>query len=191
MITMFIAALGAWFGGWVDGLIQRMTEVNLILPVFPVLLIVYNFYSKSLWVLLGVMVLFSVFGSAIKTYRAAFLQVKESPYIEAARSYGASGARIVLRYLAPRVAPILIPQLVALVPTYVFLEATLSFLNMADPNIPTWGRLIREGINEGALTDAYHWVLEPAGLLLLVGFAFLMVGFALERIFNPRLRERL
>jgi peptide/nickel transport system permease protein len=186
---MIIAAVGAWFGGWIDSLIQRITEVNMILPAFPILLIVYNFYSSSFWALLGVAILLNVFGSAIKSYRSAFLQVRESPYIEAAQSYGASPLRIIFRYLIPRIAPVLVPQLAILVPAFVFLEVTLAYLKMSDPLLPTLGKVLQEGIENGGLSGAYHWVLEPTVILLLIGFAFLMLGFALERILNPRLRN--
>lgn len=187
--TMVIAAVGVWFGGWVDNLIQRITEVNMILPVIPFSIMIYLAYSKSVWVILGVVVLLSIFGGAIKNYRAIFLQVKEAPYIEAAQAYGASDRRIIFRYLIPRIIAVLIPQLVILVPSYVFLEATLAFLGVSDPVLPTWGKLVSEGLSHGLYTGAYHMVLVPVCILMLTGLAFVMVGIALERIFNPRLRE--
>jgi len=187
--TMVIAAVGAWFGGWVDSLVQRITEVNMLLPFLPVSLMIYTLYSKRFWAILGVTVLLSIFGNATKNYRAIFLQVKQAPYIEAARAYGASGWRIVFRYLIPRIIPVLVPQLVILVPGYVFLEATLAFLGVSDPVLPTWGKLIVEGLSYGLHRGVYHLVLEPLSLLLLVGLAFVMLGLALERIFDPRLRE--
>jgi len=187
--TMVIAAVGAWFGGWVDSLVQRITEVNMLLPFLPVSLMIYTLYSKRFWAILGVTVLLSIFGSAAKNYRAIFLQVKQEPYIEAAQAYGASGWRIVFRYLIPRIIPVLVPQLVILVPGYVFLEATLAFLGVSDPVLPTWGKLIVEGLSYGLHRGAYHLVLEPLSLLMLVGLAFVMLGLALERIFQPRLRK--
>ena len=81
-------------GRWVDALIQRITEVNLILPVLPILIMVGTMYSRSIWVILNIVILLGVFSGSIKTYRAIFLQVKESPYIDAARTYGASSIRI-------------------------------------------------------------------------------------------------
>lgn len=188
--TMLIAAVGVWFGGLVDASIQRITEVNLILPLLPVLIMVGTFYSRSIWMMLGVVILLSIFGAGIKTYRAVFLQVKESSYIEAARAYGASNTRIIMSYLVPRVLPLVIPNLVVLVPTFVFLEASLAVLGLGDPVLPTWGKIIQEANSQGALFNGYYyWVLEPAALLMLAGLGFALVGFALDRIFNPRLRE--
>jgi peptide/nickel transport system permease protein len=187
--TLVIAAFGVWFGGWVDAIIQRITEINLVLPFLPILIMVGTFYSHSIWVILGVTILLSIFGATIKTYRAVFLQVKESPYIEAARAYGAGNWRIIFSYLTPRIIPMLIPQLVVLIPTFVFLEASLAVLGLGDPVLPTWGKIINDAQENSALyLGLYYWVLEPAALLVVSGLAFAMLGFSLDRIFNPRLR---
>jgi len=187
--TLVIAAIGVWYGGWVDGLIQRITEVNLIVPAVPILIMIGTLYSRSLWIILSVVILLSVFAGT-KTYRALFLQVKESPYIEAARSYGAGNLRIVLAYMLPRAVPVLLPQFVTLIPSFVFLEATLDIVGLGDPLLPTWGKVLDDAYRAGALFGGYYyWVLQPAALLMLSGLGFAMLGFALDRVFNPRLRE--
>lgn len=188
--TMSIAAIGVWFGGMVDATIQRLTEVNAILPLLPLLIMVGTLYSRSIWTMLGLVVLLSIFGLSIKNYRAIFLQVRELPYIDAARAYGASNMRIIFRYLVPRILPLLIPQIVILVPSFVFLEAALAVLGLGDPVLPTWGKLIDDANRNGALFSGYYyWILQPSALLMLAGLAFAMVGFTLDRVFNPRLRE--
>lgn len=188
--TMGIAAFGVWIGGWVDAVIQRITEVNSIIPLLPILIMVGTLYSRSVWLMLGLVILLSIFGLGIKNYRAIFLQVKESPYIDAARAYGASDMRIIFRYLIPRILPLVIPAIVILVPSYVFLEASLAVLGLGDPFVPTWGKLINDANTQGALFSGYYyWILQPAALLMIAGLAFAMVGFALDRVFNPRLRE--
>lgn len=190
VLTMIIAAIGTWYGGWVDELIQRITEVNLVLPFLAILIMVGTFYSRSIWLMLGVTVLLSIFSGSIKTYRAVFLQTKESSYIEAARAYGASSSRIIFQYLIPRMIPLLIPTLVSSVPGFVFLEASLAVLGLGDPVLPTWGKVINDAFSDGALyRGLYYWVLEPAILLMFTGLGFAMLGFALDRIFNPRLRD--
>jgi len=189
ILTMIIAATGVWYGGWLDDLIQRITEVNLVLPFLPILIMVGTFYSRSIWVILSVTILLSIFGGAIKTYRANFMQIKESSYMEAARAYGASSPRLIFNYLIPRIIPLIIPSLVIAIPTFVFLEASLAVLGLGDPVLPTWGKVIQDAQSNGALYQGlYYWVLEPAVLLMITGLAFAMVGFALDRIFNPRLR---
>jgi peptide/nickel transport system permease protein len=191
LATMIFAAISAWFGGWVDALIQRITEVNIILPVLPFAMTINYLYGKTIWHILGIIVLLSIFGSGIKNYRTIFLQIKEDPYIEAAKAYGASNWRIIFQYLIPRIMPMLIPQLVILVPGYVFLEATLAFLGVSDRFIPTWGKLISQAIFALSSFEKEYvfMIFEPLLILLVTGFSFTMLGLALERILNPRLQD--
>jgi peptide/nickel transport system permease protein len=190
ILTMVIAALGTWYGGWVDELIQRITEINLVLPFLSILIMIGTFYSRSLWVILGATILLSIFTGAIKGYRSIFVQVKESMYIEAARAYGASSPRIIFLYLIPRMIPLLIPGLVSSVPAFVFLEASLAVLGLGDPVLPTWGKIIENANSNGALYRGYYyWILEPATLLMITGLGFAMLGFTLDRVFNPKLRD--
>lgn len=189
LLTMIIAAFGVWYAGWVDELIQRITEINLVLPFLSILIMVGTFYSRSIWTILGVTILLSIFTGGIKSYRAIFMQIKGSTYIEAARAYGASDGRIIFLYLIPRIIPLLIPGLISGIPGFVFLEASLAVLGLGDPVLPTWGKIINNALTNGALYNGqYYWVLQPAALLMITGLAFAMLGFSLDRIFNPRLR---
>lgn len=187
--TLVIAAIGVWFGGLVDAVIQRLTEVNMILPLLPILVMVGTLYSTSIWLMLGVVILLGIFSAGIKMYRAMLLPIRTAPYIEAARAYGAGNMRIVLRYMIPRILPVLIPTFVTLIPTFVFLEASLALLGLGDPVLPTWGKVMNDAQAQSALYNGfYYWVLSPAFLLMLTGLGFAMLGFALDRVFNPRLR---
>jgi peptide/nickel transport system permease protein len=188
LVSMILAASGVWFGGWVDSLIQRLTEANMVLPILAISVLAYALLGIDIWVILAVIVLLNVFGSPTKTFRSAFLQVKQAPYIEAARAYGASNRRIIFHYLIPRIIPVLVPQLITLIPGFIFLEATLGIFNIKS-DYPTWGRTIYQGLTEGALFGSRYWVLEPLALLLLTGVAFAMMGYALDRILTPRLAE--
>ena len=189
--TLIIAATGVWYGGWVDATIQRLTEVNLILPLLPILVMIGTLYSTSIWLMLGVVIALGIFSASIKMYRAMLLPLREAPWVEAARAYGASDARIILRYLVPRLLPVLIPTLVTLIPAFVFLEASLAVLGLGDPLLPTWGKVLNDAREQSALYDGhYYWIVGPAALLLLTGLGFALLGFALDRIFNPRLRGR-
>jgi len=188
ILSMVLAAMGVWFGGWVDRLIQWLIEVTMILPVVAIAVIVYIFIEVDIWILLTVVVLLNVFGTPTKSFRAAFLQVKNLPYMEAAQSYGASSGRIILHYMVPRIVTVLIPQLVSLIPSFVFLEATLGLFGIYS-KYPTWGRVIYDALQSGISWGSRFWVLEPISLLLLTGLGFAMLGFALERVLNPRLKD--
>jgi len=183
-----ISALGAWFGGWIDALVDRLTELRMILPLLPILIMIGMFFSRSLWLILAVIIAYGLIGGS-KGYRAMFLQARALPYLEAARAYGAGNFRIVFRYLVPRFLPLAIPAFVQAIPSYVFLEASLALLGLGDPLLPTWGKIIQDAYSQGALfVGYYYWILLPAAMLLVTGVGFAMVGMALDRIFNPKLR---
>ena len=188
-LSMLIATLGTWFGGWLDSLIQRITEINMIIPAIPICIMVYYLYNNSIWLVLGVFILLNIFGATLKSYRAALLPIKDSLYIEAARAYGASDWRIIWHYLVPRILPLLIPQLIVMVPAYIFLEATLAFMGVMDPLIPTWGKLIYDSYTRGVVGGLYYWIMEPTVMIIIVGLAFALVGVALDSVLNPRLRK--
>jgi peptide/nickel transport system permease protein len=185
---MLLPAIGVWYGGGVDNLIQRLAEINMVLPGLTIAVLANVLFNINIWIILGIVVIINAFGSPLKIIRSALLQAKEAPYIESARSYGASNFRIITHYLMPRILPVLIPQLVSQVPSFIFWEATLGFFNIKS-NYPTWGRIIYEGLAHGALYGSPFWVLEPIFLLLLTSLAFAMLGSALERILNPRILD--
>jgi peptide/nickel transport system permease protein len=186
--SMILAATGVFFGGWLDQAIQRLIEGVMILPVIAIGVILYVYSHMSIWTFLALIALLNVFGSPAKSFRAALLQIKDSPYIEWAKASGAGNMHIILHYLLPNILPMLIPQLVAMIPSYVFLEATLGIFGVKS-EYPTWGRIIFDALHQGGLFGSSYWVMEPIFLLLLTGLAFAMLGFALERILNPRLRN--
>jgi len=187
---MIIATISGYYGGVLDSIIQRVTEIYMVLPFLPFLILISVFYGLNIWTLLAVIIVLSIFGPGIKSTRALVMQIKEYPYVEAAKTYGASNMRIIFMHIIPKILPPVVPGLIAAVPSYVFLEAALAFLGLGDPSLPTWGKVINDAFENGALYKGYfYWVLEPSALLVVTGLAFALLGFALDRIVNPRLRE--
>jgi len=188
VVSMVLAATGVWFGGWIDDLIQRLTEVNLVLPILMISVLAYAYLGISIWTIFIIVILLNVFGAPLKSFRSVLLQIRESPFIEAAKAYGASSNRIIMKYMVPRIIPVLVPQLIILIPSFVFLEATLGLFNIST-GLPTWGTVIYQAATKGALYGSRYWVMGPIILLLLSGFAFSLCGSALEKILNPRLLD--
>ncbi|MEM1542445.1 MAG: ABC transporter permease [Ignisphaera sp.] len=189
-IQMFVAALSAWYGGEVDMVIQRVNEIFMVLPFLPIVAMIALFYRLTIWSLLAVVVALGIWGGGLKTFRAMFLQIKEMLYIEAARAYGAGSMRIIIRYMLPRALPVIIPTIVIATPSYVFLEAALALLGLSDPTSITWGKVLEEAYAGAAMYRGYyHWILFPSVMLVLISIAFASIGFTLDRIFNPRLKE--
>ena len=190
MSSVVFGALGAYFGGRVDELIQRMTDFLIILPVLPILILLAQMGVRSLIAILGVVIVFNILGGATKVVRSIALQVKEELFVESARSYGASRLRILFRYILPRTTPYSFSLLALSVPSFIFLEAALSFLGLGDPTIPTWGSILGDAQRNGAAyNEKWWWMALPASGIIFTTIAFVFLGYSFDTVLNPRLRE--
>jgi peptide/nickel transport system permease protein len=191
IIQSFLGALSAWYGGIVDEIVQRITEVYMILPFLPFLILVSIVYEINLLLLILIIILLSLFGGVTKTARSVTFQIMGEQYIEAAISYGASKIRILALYIIPRLLPYIVANIVLSVPAFVFLEASLSVLGLGDPMVPTWGKIISAAYSGGAVIHGYWWwILLPAILIMITAMSFAFIGYALDKVVNPKLRER-
>ena len=92
--------------------------------------------------------------------------------------------------MIPKVIPVLLPQFVMIIPTFVFIEATVAVLGLGDLHLPTLGKVIYDAHANAAIYNGhYYWMVQPGILLLAMGIGFAMVGYTLDRVFNPRLRQ--
>ena len=121
--------------------------------------------------------------------RAQVLALKQREFVEAARSLGASDARIILRHILPNTLPPLLVQASIGMAGAVLSEATLSFLGLGvPPPSPSWGAMLNDARSH--LFDAPHLVFFPALAVMLLVLAFNFIGDALRDHFDPRLRHR-
>jgi peptide/nickel transport system permease protein len=122
--------------------------------------------------------------------RSMVLQLREGQLVEAARGMGASRSRIMRRHVFPQVAPFIVAQMIFFAPAAILAEASLSFLGLGDPSIPTWGQMLEAGFRTGALYVGYWWWVLPPGILIVItALAFMLLALALEPVVDPRLRR--
>ena len=190
LIQSLLGVISGYFGGKVDEVIQRLTELMMIIPVLPILILIMFLYRVTIWLLLLIIIGFGIVGSTTKTIRSMVPSIKEEQYILAAKSYGASSWRIVFRHVFPRVLPYTFSLIALGVPAYIFLEASLSYLGLGDPVLPTWGKILGEAQAANAAYFGYWWwIILPAVCIMITATAFALLGYAFDKIVNPRLRE--
>ncbi len=190
LVQAILGALSGWYGGGTDEAIQRASDIYLIIPILPILIVISLFYRPGIWTILFVVIVFGIFGSTTKVVRSIVLQIREEQFIEAAQSYGASRARILFRYIMPRVMPYVFALIALTVPAFIFLEASLSFLGLGDPVLPTWGAILGDAYNASALYyNFWWWVAFPIIGIVYTAVGFALLGYAFDKVINPRLRE--
>jgi peptide/nickel transport system permease protein len=188
--TIF-GAISGWYGGRIDEAVQRASDFFLIIPILPILILIGIFYRPGIWAILLVVVSFSLVGGTTKVIRSIVLQVKQEQYVESATSYGASKLRVLFRHIFPRVMPYTFALIALAVPAFIFLEASLAFLGLSDPTIPTWGSLLGTAYRNNAMFNGFWWwIALPAAGIIFATVAFALLGYSFDKVLNPRLRDQ-
>ena len=187
-IGLVVGLIAGYIGRRTDVVLMRFTDVILVLPTLPLLIILAAVLGSSIGNIILVISLLGWPGVA-RTIRAEILSLKERPYIQSAKVTGASSARIMFRHLTPNVMPLVFLYMTFSVSGAILFEAALSFLGLGDINTPSWGTMLST-VQQSDLLRAYWWLLPPGLGITLISLAFFLVGRAFEQVINPRLRAR-
>jgi len=195
-IGTVLGMVAGYRGGWVDTAVSRTVDIILSMPVLLFAIGIVAACSTTAEGCLGglvkpglplVVFVISVFSwpYVARIVRGQTLSIREKEFIEASRSMGAGGGRIMFREVLPNLMAPIIVYGTLLIPTNVLFEASLSFLGLGVPQqIPSWGRMIADG---GALFDVAWWLMLFPGLFLLATtLAFNLVGDGLRDALDPR-----
>jgi peptide/nickel transport system permease protein len=192
-IAVIIGLVAGYFGGWMDNLLMRITEVFLVIPFFLLLLVFLQialkfsqFSTGGIWIVVLVIGAFSWPGAA-RIIRGETLKVREFEFIAASRQIGASSSRILFRHLFPNVLHIVIVLLTLQIAASILTEAAVSFLGFGAPGSNTWGQQMYTSAN--FIADAWWATLFPALFVTVMVMGFNLLGNGLRDALDPRLRE--
>ncbi len=187
VVAVLLGSLAGYYGGLIDSLIARLTDVWFALPtVLGAIVILSVLGEKNVPQLVLVLIIFG-WPTMTRLMRSAVLSVRDMEYVAAARALGAGDGRLVFRHILPNaIAPVVVYATIK-VGIVIAAEATLSFLGLGVqlPSI-SWGLMIAGGRTR--LLDAPHLLLFPGLALSLTVLAFVLMGDALRDAFDPRLR---
>jgi peptide/nickel transport system permease protein len=188
IIGMIIGLVSGYFGGRIDSVLMRFTDVVLVIPFLPFIIVLAAVLGPSIWNIIILIALLG-WGSVARVIRSEVLSLKERPFIESARVTGASNVRIMFRHIAPNVLPLAFLYMTFIVSSAILTEAALSFIGLGDFTQPSWGIMLY--YIQQSNTLSYWWLLWPPGLCIaFLSMGFYLVGRAFEQIVNPRLRRR-
>jgi len=193
-LGILIGLSAGFWGGWVDQILMRLTDVLYAFPDFLFLLIIVAAFRNSAFgnLLSGLVLIFVAIAvvawvGVARLTRGQVLSLKEREFVEAARCVGATPARIMFKHLLPNALAPLIVAAAFSVPNAMLGEATLSFLGVGiKPPTPSWGAMINEAFPD---FSANPWaVLMPAMCISIVMLAFTFVGDGLRDALDPRMK---
>ena len=202
-IAIIVGSVAGYFGGWVDNVLMRLTEVFLVFPSLLFILIfvrvftlggsaggAFNFLGISipfgLTIVVLVLAVFNWPGDA-RMIRGEFLRVRELEFVEAERALGASNSRIIFRHILPNILSSIIVVASLTIAYAILIEAGVSFLGFGDPSTMTWGQILQNNYSDMRIV----WWAEifPGLAILLTVFGFNLLGDGLSDALNPRLRD--
>ena len=177
-----IGLISGYLGGWLDSLLMRLTDLILVLPFLPLVILISVYLGSSQRNIILVLALFFWAGPA-RLIRARVLSTRFDTYIEAARALGANPLQIMAGHLWASVRPLALVQVVLIASASILAESSLSFLGLGDPSGKSWGTMLYFARASGAfLSDAWKWWVLPTGLMITLTVLSLgLIGYSLEQ----------
>jgi peptide/nickel transport system permease protein len=188
IIGGLFGAIAGYFGGWIDGVLMRTTDVIIAMPfILVVIAVTAAFGGVSLTVLVLVIALLGWFEIG-RLMRAQFLVLRESEFVQAARALGASNFRIIFRHIVPNsLAPVIVSATLG-VSGIILLEAALGFLGLSiPPPEPSWGNMLND-YQESVLRGQAYLIAFPSLALVITALAINLVGDGIRDALDPRQR---
>lgn len=180
LLATVVALVAGLLGGWVDQLFMRVVDVVMAIPFLPLVIVLGVFLGAGLSTQVLVIALV-MWAHPARELRSQVLSMRESGYVEAALSMGASPFTVMRRHILPELTPLIVPQFVRVAHNAILIEAALSFLGLGDPVQKSWGGTLFYANARGAfLTGAWvYWVLPPGLCIALVVVALAFIGYSL------------
>jgi ABC-type dipeptide/oligopeptide/nickel transport system permease subunit len=183
-----VGLVAGYFGGIIENTLMRITDIFLLVPDLPFIMILALYLGPSVWnIVLAIGILW--WSGTARVIRSIVLTIKEEPFIEAAKAIGASNRHIMLSEILPHTIPVIIVGVIRFTGFGVLYEAGLSFLGLGDPTAKSWGTMLHFAQARGAFLRGMWWWFFPPGLCIsLTIISFTLISFSLDRILNPKMR---
>jgi peptide/nickel transport system permease protein len=183
-VSVVIGTLVGLFSGYMRGatdeMLMGLTDIILIIPALPLMIILASHTSPSIWNIILVVGLLW-WCSTARVVRSRVLQLREMPFVEAARSLGAGDFYIIFRHILPNTLQVILAKFILAVAGAMLTEASLSFLGLGDPLQKSWGMMLNYAFSRGGFINGYWWWYLPPGICIsLAVLSFVLIGFGLE-----------
>ncbi|MFD0310596.1 ABC transporter permease [Streptomyces sp. NPDC127119] len=186
-IGALIGITAGHFRGWFATVMMRITDWFLVMPTLVLAIALATVMSRSLGtIILAIGV--TTWPTTARLVRAQTLAVESRPYIERAKALGGGHWHVMSRHVLPNVMPLVLAQTTLIISSAILAEATLAFLGLGDPTVVSWGGLLQDAREAGAVSAGKWWYLVPPGIAIaVVALAFTLCGRAVESVLNPKL----
>ncbi len=186
VVGVFLGAIAGYYGGIVDSLLMRITEMFLVIPpIFLALVLVAIFGANIINIIIVISIL--SWPQTSRLVRAEILSLKERPYCKAAIASGASDFKIIFSELVPNTMTTIIVNMSLTQATAILIESALSFLGFGDSSMVSWGLMLNNA--QEFFRQSWYMVFFPGIAIFLVVLSLNLFGEGLNDVFNPRRKK--
>ncbi len=188
-IAVLIGVAAAYLGGLWDGSLSLLTDVLLVIPLFPLLIVIATYVQNAGTMVLVLVLTLTGWSYTARQLRAQALSLRKKDFLEAARVRGERRMYIVLVEIIPTMTSLLVASFLTNALYAVLFGSSLQFIGLGDPNTVSWGTMLYWAENNEALqTGQYLWAVVPGACIAALGAAFALLNYAFDEIGNPALR---
>jgi peptide/nickel transport system permease protein len=188
VIAMLIGVAAAYLGGAWDGVLSLVTDVLLVIPAFPLLIVIASYlHGAGTTVMIAVITLIS-WSYTARQLRAQALSLRNREFLEAARVRGERSLYIILVEIIPTMTSLLVAAFLTNALYAVLFSSSLQFIGLGDPSVTSWGTMLYWAENNEAFQVAPLWIIVPGLCIVALGAAFALLNYAFDEIGNPALR---
>lgn len=188
-LATLLGIAGAYLGGRTDAFLTAFTNIFLVIPGLPLLIIVGSYVKgRGGWWVTALIIGLTSWAGGARQKRAQALSLRNRDFVTSTEMLGESRSRVIVFELVPHLAPLIAASLLFSVVGAIFAEAGLAFIGAGNPSIISWGMLINEA-GPNALFNGEWWTfVPPAACIALLGTAAGLINFGIDEVSNPRLR---
>jgi peptide/nickel transport system permease protein len=188
-ISIVIGIAGGYAGGIVDDALSLLSNVVLVIPTLPLVIVILAYVKSNGLVPLIVIIALTSWAASARVLRAQTLSVRNRDYVLAARAAGDRLWRIVFVEIMPNELPIIVSNFIFGTIFAILTQAALAFIGLGDPTLLTWGNMLNIAYSDEALSvGAWWWIIPPGLCIALFGMGLALINFGLDELLNPRLR---
>jgi peptide/nickel transport system permease protein len=188
-IAVLIGVAAAYLGGFADGSLSLLTDVLLVIPLFPLLIVIAGYLHGGSTLVLILVITVTSWSYTARQLRSQALSLRSRDYLEAARVRGERKLYIIVVEVIPTMTSLIVASFLTNALYAVLFASSLQFIGLGDPNTQSWGTMLYWAQNNAALqTGQPLWAIVPGACIALLGAAFALLNYAFDEIGNPALR---
>lgn len=190
-VGTLVGLVSGYWGGWRDEVIMRVNDVFLSIPWLVLMIVIAAIWGSP--TLASVIIVIGITGwsTTARIVRSQVLSLKARQFVERSKAIGGGDWHIIRKHVFPNVVPLVFANAILMIAISILSESTLSFIGLGPQDVETWGKVLEDAYDYGAaVSGQLAFILMPGLCIVVVVLAFTFIGYAMDEVLNPKLRQR-